>query len=49
MEGSESATKNNVAHPKHQHSKRKPLQTETTLLQVNNSRQISSLFPNRGN
>ena len=48
MEGLGSATINNVAHPKHSEEE-ESLQTETTQLQVNNSRQISSLFPNRGN
>ena len=39
---------NNVAHPKHpEEVETSP--TETTNLQVNNGKQISFLFPNRGN
>ena len=48
MEGSGSTTINNVAHPKHPEEE-ETSPTKTTQLQVNDSRQISSLFPNRGN
>ena len=49
MEGSGSVTINNVAHPKHPEEEETSPNRNHIITGKHNSRQISSLFPNRGN